>query len=110
MYRETPLNIKGSLPLLILHLLESGPSHGYSIAKEIKERSEGVLDFKEGTLYPTLHNLEKQNYIESYKSKYEGRIRRYYQLTEVGKAALEQEMQAWQTYTQAVSVVLGQKD
>lgn len=104
------MNIKGSLPLLILHLLNGEPRHGYSIAKEIKARSEGVLDFKEGTLYPTLHNLEKQGFIESYKSKHEGRTRRYYQLTQAGQAALEREMQEWQTYTQAVSVVLGTKD
>ncbi len=110
MHRRPTLNIKGSLPLLILHMLDLGPSHGYHIAKEIKARSAGVLDFKEGTLYPTLHNLEKQGFVTSYKSKHEGRTRRYYELTPVGRSELEQEMQAWQTYTRAVNVVLGTEE
>jgi len=100
------VNIKGSLPLLILHDLDYGDNHGYQIAKDIKVKSDGVLDFKEGTLYPTLHNMEKQGYIESYKSKHEGRTRRYYRLTSEGRRALEQEMQEWQDFTSAVSAVL----
>ena len=51
------MNFKGALPTLILEALESEPSHGYRIAQSIKERSRGVLDFKEGTLYPALHKL-----------------------------------------------------
>ncbi|HVU10832.1 MAG TPA: helix-turn-helix transcriptional regulator, partial [Phototrophicaceae bacterium] len=58
------MNLKGSLPLLILHVLTQGSNHGYGIAKLIRDQSGGVLDFKEGTLYPTLHTLEQQGLIE----------------------------------------------
>lgn len=100
------MNLKGSLPLLILHTLSEGPKHGYWIAKEIKTQSQGVLDFKEGTLYPTLHGLEKQELIEAYTEIENGRERRYYRLTEGGRDALNHELEAWQRYANAVSMVL----
>jgi transcriptional regulator len=100
------MNLKGSLPLLILNNLKSGPNHGYRIAKQIKQQSEGVLDFKEGTLYPTLHGLEKQGLIEAYQEIENGRKRRYYRLTEAGRAALSEEMSEWEEYTHAVNRIL----
>ena len=57
------MNFKGTLPTLILEALAQEPSHGYRIAQTIKERSEGVLDFKEGTLYPALHKLENDGMV-----------------------------------------------
>ena len=60
------MNFKGTLPTLILEALMHEPTHGYRIAQRIKERSEGVLDFKEGTLYPALHKLENEGLVESY--------------------------------------------
>lgn len=101
------MNIKGSLPLLILHTLSSGPKHGYRIAREIKEKSEEVLDFAEGTLYPTLHDLEKRGLIEAVEEEVRGRKRRSYRLTQQGAGALEQERAEWQAFSQAVNVVLG---
>ncbi len=59
------MNFKGTLPTLILEALAQEPSHGYRIAQRIKERSEGILDFKEGTLYPALHKLESEGMVES---------------------------------------------
>ncbi len=100
------MNNKGSLSLLVLHVLAEGQNHGYQIAKLIKERSEGLLDFKEGTLYPTLHSLEKQKLIESYSEKVDGRNRRYYRITEGGRAMLKTEKAEWFSYTQAVNRVL----
>jgi len=100
------MNLKGSLPLLILHTLSDSPKHGYRIAKDIKAQSQGVLDFKEGTLYPTLHSLEKQELIEAYSEVENGRERRYYRLTDTGRAAFEQDLQEWERYANAVSMVL----
>jgi PadR family transcriptional regulator PadR len=100
------MNLKGSLPLLILHNLSSGPSHGYAIAKHIKETSNGILDFKEGTLYPTLHGLEKQDLVEKYKEKVNGRMRSYYRLTDKGHKMLAVELQEWHDFTRAVNTVL----
>ena len=103
------MNLKGSLPMLILYVLSKGPSHGYEIAKRIKEESESVLDFKEGTLYPTLHNLEKQWLIEAYEATENGRVRRYYRLTDTGHSTLKNEMEAWARYSHAISLILKEK-
>lgn len=100
------MNIKGSLPMLILHVLSQGPSHGYRIAKQIKQQSEGVLDFKEGTLYPTLHTMEEQGLLETYHQQEKRRTRRYYRLTEAGQAAQAQEREEWDRYTTAVNLIL----
>lgn len=100
------MNLKGSLPLLILYNLSKGPNHGYQIAKQIKLQSEGVLDFREGTLYPTLHGLEKQGLIEAYNELENGRERRYYRLTDSGHATLDAELAEWSRFTNAVNGVL----
>lgn len=102
------MNLKGSLPLLILHILSQQPSHGYRIAQEIKRRSTGVLDFKEGTLYPALHTLEHKALIASYTTNDSGRARRYYRLTEAGHAVLAQEREEWMRYAQAITNILGE--
>ena len=66
------MNFKGTLPTLILEALRREPSHGYRIAQRIKERSRGVLDFKEGTLYPALHKLETEGFVSSCSSRLRG--------------------------------------
>lgn len=100
------MNIKGSLPLLILHVLASGPNHGYQISKSLKEQSAGILDFKEGTLYPALHSLEKQGLVEANKERENGRIRRYYTLTQSGNERLNKQRQEWTQFTNAVNHIL----
>ena len=102
------MNLKGSLPMLVLHVLQNGPQHGYQIAKDIKQKSKGILDFREGTLYPALHGLERDGCIESYNEVENGRTRRYYRLTETGKQSLAAELNEWQRYSRAVNQVLGE--
>ena len=101
------MNVKGSLPLLVLHTLTTGSKHGYRIAKEIREKSGGVLDFAEGTLYPTLHDLEKRGYIQSFEEEARGRTRRCYRLTDSGQRELAQERAEWMQFSQAVQTLLG---
>ncbi len=103
------MNIKGSLPLLILQLLSSGPSHGYQITQQIKARSNGILDFKEGTLYPALHNLEQHGLLEAFTVEENGRTRRYYQITNRGRTALEKAHKEWEQFVQAVNLALGEQ-
>jgi transcriptional regulator len=100
------MNLKGSLPLLILYVLSKAPNHGYQIAKQIKQQSEGVLDFKEGTLYPTLHTLEKSRMIEAFEQPESGRVRRYYRITQGGRKLLGEQLAEWKSYTTAVNRVL----
>ncbi len=101
------MNLKGSLPALILETLARGSSHGYEIASVIKLKSEGVLDFKEGTLYPALHTLERDGMVQSHTELENGRTRRYYQLTDKGTKHLEKSKLEWQKMSSAISGVLG---
>ena len=103
------MNIKGSLSLLILQILSAGPNHGYNIAQQIKQRSNGVLDFKEGTLYPALHSLEQQGALEGYSGEENGRTRRYYQLTSHGLATLRKQRQEWDEFVLAVKLAMGEE-
>ena len=101
------MNIKGSLPLLILHVLSTGPKHGYLIAKEIRSGSEGIIDIAEGTLYPTLHDLAKRGLIEAFEDTVNGRKRRCYRLTHAGQRELASQVDEWQDYSRAVNLLLG---
>jgi DNA-binding PadR family transcriptional regulator len=96
------MNLNGALPTLILQSLSTGPNHGYRIAKLIQSRSKGVLDFKEATLYPALHDLENKGLLESYERIENGRTRRYYRLTEAGRKQCA-EVREWKRLSGAIS-------
>lgn len=100
------MNFKGTLPTLILDALIHEPSHGYRIAQRIKERSKGVLDFKEGTLYPALHKLENEGLVTSYEGAEKGRLRRYYRITESGRRTLTKDRADWRQLSRAVTLIL----
>jgi transcriptional regulator len=102
------MNFKGTLPTLILETLQQEPSHGYRIAQRIKERSQGVLDFKEGTLYPALHKLENEGLVESYEGVENGRPRRYYRIKKSGRSVLAKDRAEWRQLSQAVTLILGE--
>jgi transcriptional regulator len=102
------MNFKGTLPTLILQALVQEPSHGYLIAQRIKARSKGVLDFKEGTLYPALHKLKNEGLVESYEEVEKGRTRCYYRITKSGRAALQKDRAEWRELSRAVTVLLGE--
>ena len=100
------MNFKGSLTTLILQNLLRGPNHGYRIAQDIKQTSKGVLDFKEGTLYPALHGLEAKKLITSSTREENGRERRYYKLTEKGRKVLVKEREELLQFSTAISGLL----
>jgi transcriptional regulator len=102
------VNFKGTLPTLVLETVAHEPSHGYRIAQRIKERSDGVLDFKEGTLYPALHKLENEGLVESYEGMENGRSRRYYRITKSGRGALARDRAEWRELSRAVTSILGE--
>jgi transcriptional regulator len=104
------MNLRGTLPALILEALEHQPDHGYSIAQRIKARSEGVLDFKEGTLYPALHKLENEGRIESYEEVEKGRTRRYYRITRDGRRSLTKSREEWLKLSKAVTLILQESE
>ena len=102
------MNLRGTLPVLILEAVERQADHGYSIAQRIKERSSGVLDFREGTLYPALHKLEQDGVVESYEDVEKGRPRRYYRITKAGRAELARGRKEWGRVSRAVSSILSE--
>jgi PadR family transcriptional regulator PadR len=99
--------IKGSTGSLLLSLLEEQPMYGYQIVKELEARSQGYFKFKEGTLYPALHRLEKAGLITgNWQMLPNGRQRRYYHITARGHARLAEEKTQWQDYLAAVKLIL----
>jgi PadR family transcriptional regulator PadR len=99
---------KGSIEMLILSLLEAGPSHGYEIGKTIEARSAGRLTFALPTLYPTLLRLESRGWIKGrWVEKAGERNRCYYKLTAEGRRVLTEQRDTWEAYVAAVRQVMG---
>ena len=99
---------KGSAELLVLSLLEDQPRHGYDISKLIQARSGGELRFRVTSLYPLLHRLEKQRWIEGrWVEKADQRRRRYYSLTAKGRQALRDKQESWKNFVAMVSRITG---
>ncbi|MDG5786757.1 PadR family transcriptional regulator [Evansella sp. AB-P1] len=100
--------VKGSTSLLLLQLLAEKDMYGYEIVKEMEKRSENVLQIKEGTLYPALHKLEKQQFIASYWNEQEkGPARKYYRITKDGTEILQQKTNEWNKFVKTIDKVMG---
>jgi len=100
--------LSGNTPMLILALLKDGDKYGYEMVDELARRSDNTFELKEGTLYPLLHTLEKNNLVRSYtKPTPGGRERKYYQLTDEGKEQLDYKEKEWRLFTEKVNSVLG---
>ena len=98
----------GITDMLILYFLKQKDCYGYEIIKELKERSENVFQFKEGTLYPVLHKMESDGYVRSYSHEAEnGRTRTYYTITRRGEEQLSSEREKWMEYCRGVAKVAG---
>jgi DNA-binding PadR family transcriptional regulator len=95
------------LDALILAVLAREPAHGYAILNSLRDRSDGVFDLPEGTLYPILHRLEGQGLVRARWQSVAGRERKVYSLTKVGRAAVEAERADWQRYSRAVIQIFG---
>lgn len=99
--------LKSSSHSLLLCLLEQQPMYGYQVIKELEARSQGYFKFKEGTLYPALHRLEKSGLITGlWQTLPNGRQRRYYHITDKGLAKLAQEKTQWLDFLNAVRLIL----
>ena len=99
--------LKGSSNSLLLCLLEQQPMYGYQIVKELEARSQGYFKFKEGTLYPALHRMEKSGLITGkWQMLPNGRQRRYYHITAKGLAKLALEKTQWQDFLKAMRLII----
>ncbi|HAQ07563.1 MAG TPA: PadR family transcriptional regulator [Bacillus bacterium] len=99
--------LKGSTSLVLLQLLNERDMYGYELVKELDKRSDHSLQVKEGTLYPALHKLEKQEYIEFYwQDQQKGPARKYYQITDAGRAVLLEKTKEWQQFVSVMNKVI----
>ena len=99
--------LKGNTETLLLSLLESEPMYGYQIVREMKQRSSGYFDFKEGTLYPALHRMERDNLLEGlWRDTPSGNNRRYYSITARDRQALADRLQEWRRFSRAMNLVM----
>jgi PadR family transcriptional regulator PadR len=99
--------VQGTLPLLILRTLATGPNHGFAIARRIQQVSNDVLKVEEGSLYPALHRLEVQGWIDSeWRATENNRNAKYYRLTRTGRKQLQREAARWNAIADAIAAVL----
>ena len=99
--------LQGTLDLLILKSLLREPLHGWGIAKRIQALSDEVLSVQQGSLYPALHRLEQQGWIEAdWKNSELGRSAKFYSLTADGRKQLERELESWRRLSSAVGLLL----
>ena len=91
--------VKGSTSMLVLGVLEEKEMYGYQIIKELEQRSETVFSLKEGTLYPILHVLEQDGFLEAYwEDTSSARKRRFYRITKKGRKELDRQKEEWKEY------------
>src|SRR5215471_6656233 len=99
--------LQGTLDLLILRVVATGPLHGWGIAKRIQILSSEVLSVGQGSLYPALHRLEQQGWITAeWKDSDLSRPAKFYALTREGRKQLERELKSWERLSSAVQLLI----
>ena len=101
---------RGSLELIVMHLLSSGEAYGYEIVTKLTERTGGALEVTDGTLYPVLYRLEAAGFVTiRWETPQRGVPRKYYRLTDVGRAELERMTREWAAFANAMTRLIGQR-
>lgn len=99
--------LRGTLDLMILRTLLSGPSHGHAIAKHIQRTTADLLQVETGSLYPALYRLEADGCISaSWEKSNKGKRARYYRLTPKGRKQLASEHSKWDAFVRAMGSLL----
>ena len=99
--------VQGTLDLLILKIVALQPLHGWAISQRLKQISGEVLQVSDGSLYPALHKLEQQGWIQSeWKPSENNRRAKFYSLTRLGRRHLEREAANWERISTAISGVI----
>jgi PadR family transcriptional regulator PadR len=99
--------VQGTLDLLLLKVLALGPLHGFAISQRLRQVSGDVLQVSDGSLYPALHKLEQEGWIEAeWKTSELGRRAKFYALTRLGRKALEREAANWDRLSAAIHRVV----
>ncbi|WP_374950607.1 PadR family transcriptional regulator [Mucilaginibacter sp.] len=102
--------LKGSLQTIILKLLEDNDQmYGYEITQKVKEVSDGEIMLTEGALYPALHKLEADGFLETFTQVVENRVRKYYKLTEQGGKEVTSKLNEAQAFIDQLQTLLNLK-
>ena len=108
MVKLSKQTLDGNVETLLLSVLRSGPSYGYAIVQELRQRAEGILNLGEGTIYPVLHRLEGRGLIASkWRQGETGRQRKYYRLTPKGRKTFAENSLQWQALTKVMEKFIG---
>jgi PadR family transcriptional regulator PadR len=100
---------RGSLELILLHLLASGEAYGYEIVSKLMVETNGALEVADGTLYPVLYRLERAGFVEvRWETPQRGVPRKYYRLTDAGREELSLLTREWTTFAKAMNRLLRQ--
>ena len=99
--------VQGTLDLLVLKILPLQPLHGWALSQRLKQISGDVLQVRDGSLYPALHKLEHQGWIQAeWKPTESNRRAKFYSLTRLGRGHLEKEAANWDRISTAISGVM----
>ena len=99
--------VQGTLDLLLLKILALEPMHGWAISLRLRSLSRDVLQVSEGSLYPALHKLEQEGWIDSeWKQTENNRRAKFYSLTRLGRRQLDAESANWRRLSAAISHVV----
>jgi transcriptional regulator len=99
--------VQGTVDLLILKIVAIEPMHGWAIAQRIRQMSKDVLQVGQSALYPALHKLEQQGWIQAeWKMSESKRRAKYYSLTRAGRKALAKEANQWERLSAAISMIV----
>ncbi len=102
-YRNRIELLQGTLDMLILQTLQRGPQHGYGISQKLRARSADVLQVETGSLYPALHRLERQGFVNSEWGQTEQKQRgKFYRITAAGRRQLAQDRSRWEAMVTAI--------
>lgn len=100
---------RGSLELIVLHLLAPGEAYGYEIVSKLTAQTNGALEITDGTLYPVLYRLERNGFVTvRWETPDRGVPRKYYRLTSAGREELARLAHEWTTFTKAMAKLLRQ--
>ena len=102
---------RGSLELIVLHLLASGEAYGYEIVSKLTEQTNGALEVTDGTLYPVLYRLERAGFVSvRWETPERGVPRKYYRLTDAGRDELARLKQEWNAFASAMARLLASEE
>ncbi|SFJ46332.1 PadR family transcriptional regulator [Myroides guanonis] len=101
---------KGSLNTIIMKLLENhGRMYGYEITQKVKEITEGEMNLTEGALYPALHKMESEGFLDVEMERVEGRVRKYYKLTESGVKETNNKLEELESFVRNMQQIMNLK-